>query len=68
MNRLNLRSSQEKRARVSFLKAQKVLLFKMQVSAGAQCDGGLEPPEAGLKMSPAILSRHSGSGSCPLIL
>ena len=31
------------------------LFFKIYVSAGAQCDGGLESPEGGLKMSPRIL-------------
>uniref|UniRef100_A0A8C8W7N7 Alpha-defensin N-terminal domain-containing protein n=1 Tax=Peromyscus maniculatus bairdii TaxID=230844 RepID=A0A8C8W7N7_PERMB len=40
-----------------FLETQKALLFKMQVSGGAQCDSGLESPERGLKMCLVILSR-----------
>ena len=40
---------------LSPLGTQMALFFKIYVSAGAQCDGGLEFPEGGLQMSPRIL-------------
>ena len=57
MKRLILRSSQGKRTRLclSLLETHKALLFKMQVSAGTQCEEGLVSPEGELEMSPGIL-------------